>query len=102
MRANGSWCGAQVRLIGLLALVGMAGCSVAISDDEARTTNAGRIVDCTDTRDGEAFTYRGDTVSNVSIGLGGSDSCFDAVDEANKRRTLCKSHESWLKCAVRQ
>lgn len=51
---------------------------------------------CTDTRDGERFSFKGSTIRNAVIGF--SDSCVEVTTDAGKEMTLCKSHEAFIKC----
>jgi hypothetical protein len=52
---------------------------------------------CTDTRDGEKFSFNSNNITNARIGYG-ADSSFDVVDDAGKKRTLTNSMELYLKC----
>ena len=90
-----------LRLSAMLGVLVVGGCSAGVDEAEARKLNAGRVIDCKDTRDGEAFTYRGDDVHNLRIGMAGADSCFSVTSTDGKARELCRSHEAWLKCQRR-
>lgn len=57
-----------------------------------------KISVCKDSRDGETFSFNQKTITNVRMGFLGADSCFDVIDGSGKKRTLCKSHEVFLKC----
>lgn len=52
---------------------------------------------CTDTRDGEVFSYRLENVSNKAR-VTFNDQCFDVTDDTGKKRTMCASHQAFLKC----
>lgn len=56
-----------------------------------------KTVRCTDLRDGEVFTYKSNTVTNIRIG---TDSSFDFVDTKGNKRTARASHEVFLKCKL--
>lgn len=51
---------------------------------------------CVDTRDGERFSFKSENVINARIGI--NDVCFDVTDNNGNERTLCKSHEPYIKC----
>ena len=85
-------------MVGVLVV---CGCTTGVDEDAARKLNAGKVVDCKDTREGEVFTYRGDDVRNVRLGMAGADSCFSVTSTDGKTREMCKSHEAWLKCQRR-
>lgn len=53
---------------------------------------------CTDTRDGETFSFSGENVSRATIGWFGSDTCFDVIDDNGIKRTLCSRHDVFIKC----
>lgn len=56
---------------------------------------------CTDTRDGEKFFFKSSSVRNARIGLLGADTCFEVTISTGEARTLCKSHEAYIKCAAK-
>jgi hypothetical protein len=89
----------RMALIGasLLTTVLAAGCSM---EGHLENGQENRIVDCTDVRDGEKFTFNSDTIKDIRYGIF-ADSCFTVTIESGKERTLCKSHEAWLKCKDR-
>lgn len=82
---------ARYLIVACMALL-FAGCSM-----QGEYSGEHKIIDCTDTRDGEKFTVDSRTITNVRVGIG-ADSCFDAVDNRGVERTLCKSHQAFLKC----
>lgn len=90
-----------LRLSAMLGVLVMYGCTAGTDEDATRKLNAGKVIDCKDTRDGEAFTYRGEDVHNVRLGMVGADSCFSVTSTDGKAREMCKSHEAWLKCQKR-
>lgn len=71
--------------------MGITGCSVSI-DEEIRADNS-----CFDLRDNSTFTFKGETMRNPQWSPVG-ESCFDVTDDSGFHRTICKSHEVWLKC----
>ena len=87
-----------LRLSAMLGALVVGGCSAGVDEAEVRRLNAGRVIDCKDTRDGETFTYSGGDVHNMRIGVAGADSCFSVTSTDGKAREMCKSHEAWLKC----
>jgi len=82
----------RILIIGLMCLL-CTGCSV-----EGEASSEYKEINCTDTRDGETFTIDTDTITTVRVGLLGVDSCFDAIDNNRETRTMCKSHEAFMKC----
>jgi len=89
----------RMALIGasLLTTVLAAGCTMEGSLEGGEKN---KIVDCTDVRDGEKFTFNASTIKNIRYGVF-ADSCFTVTTESGDERTLCKSHEAWLKCKGR-
>lgn len=85
----------------MLGVLVVCGCTAGVDEAETRKLNVGRVIDCKDKRDGETFTYRGDDVHNLRIGIAGADSCFSVTSTDGKAREMCKSHEAWLKCQRR-
>lgn len=57
-----------------------------------------KTMECKDTRDGETFRFSTATLKNIQVGFGGVDTCMNITDSTGRERTLCKSHEAWLKC----
>lgn len=80
------------RLVVLLILVGITGCSVSM-DESTRADNT-----CVDTRDQSTFSFKGETMRNPQWSAALQDVCFDLTDDTGIHRTICKSHEVWLKC----
>lgn len=65
------------------------------------TVAPGRVVDCKDLRDGEAFTIHSEKISNIQVWLGGP-TCFDAIDDHGKKHLgMCSDQQAWLKCEPR-
>ena len=52
---------------------------------------------CTDTRDGETFSFENRTAHNARMGIG-TESSVDIVDDSGRTRTLTKSMEAYWKC----
>lgn len=78
-----------MRKIAFVAIL-LAGCSSPVSVEDTTPQV------CTDTRDGEQFTILPETVERATFTT--NDVCFEVDDTTGRRRTLCKSHEAWLKC----
>lgn len=79
-----------------------ASCAAPVSRvEKIRQENAGKVVNCTDTRDGETFTFRAEKIVSVESGvLFGA--CFEVICDDWRQRKLCSSYEkTWLKCSVR-
>ena len=69
------------------------GCTIA---GESPTED--KHMQCKDMRDNEQFAFSSTTITDVRIGLAGGDSCFTITDDSSQTRTLCKSHELFIKC----
>lgn len=79
----------------LLITVLLAGCTV-----EGRVVDpSDKLTTCTDTRDGETFSYRTRDVSKVRIGFG-TDSYIEVTDTAGKFRRLFQSEAAHWKCST--
>ena len=81
----------------LLIIVGVLFASCTIDGQVGDIRNPGWRI-CTDFRDDSTFRYHTDTIKDVRLGLAGGDTCFTVQEDSGKERTLCKSHESWLRC----
>ncbi len=81
-----------MKTILLGSFIVLAGCTI-----NADVERIGKLTHCTDTRDGEKFTFSDKSITNVRYGIG-ADSCFTVKDESGVVRNLCKSHEVFLKC----
>lgn len=80
--------------IGLIALL-LVGCTVSGDlTDESRDKH----YTCTDTRDGEVFSFSGSTVTQVRAGVLGGSSSFTVIDDSGEERTLRSNMEVYLKC----
>ena len=73
----------------------LSGCSMEGGAIAENSKN--KIVQCTDTRDGEVFSFLSNNVSNARISLDGNHG-FSVVDTDGNYRELNKSMESYLKC----
>lgn len=80
----------------LTAMLGGCGMKAEVADD-----GKGKHMFCTDTRDGEKFSFKASTITNASVGMLGLDSCFDVTTDSGNARTLCKSHEAFIKCETK-
>lgn len=81
-----------MKRICLLLLAGLCGCQM-----QADAVKTGATLTCVDTRDGERFSFKDESIRDAAYGLG-ADSCMTVTDNAGKERRLCKSHEAFLKC----
>ncbi len=79
-------------LLGFVVM--LFGCSLPLDTDNI---TGPEISYCTDTRDGEVFSFRKDKVLYGQASL--NDVCIVVIDESGVERQLCKSHEIWLKCS---
>ena len=81
-------------LLLLVGSMGLLGCQMkADITDESRRSH----ITCTDTRDGEKFSFRGATVRDAVQGFGTAH-CFTVTDDTGMVRRLCSSQEVYLKC----
>ena len=78
----------------MLVIVVLSGCS--IETDVSATKETAGIKRCVDMRDGEKFSFSTDQIKRGQISL--DDFCINITDIAGKKRTLCKSHEPFIKC----
>ena len=82
----------QILLI--LAIVSIIGCTVGGSE----VVNKNEVKVCTDTRDGETFSFNTNSVTNVRRGVLGEPTTFDVIDGEGNKRSLSSSMEVYLKC----
>ncbi len=61
-----------------------------------------KIMDCTDTRDGERFSFSAKTVTNVRVSILTEDGSLDLIDMNGTKRSITKSMEKYLKCKERK
>lgn len=86
------WYGCMLFGAVLGLLIPADGCSVEVAETIEHTWQV-----CTDTRDDETFRFHTSTISDASWNPWG-DTCFKVEDDTGRERTLCKSHEAWMKC----
>lgn len=79
----------------ILASLFLSACTMEGSLSES---SKNKNVKCTDTRDGEVFTYNTNTATNVRIGTSGGS--LDVVDSNGVSRHLSSPMELYLKCVV--
>lgn len=82
----------MTKIIYALLLMVLSGCQM-----QADAAKTGATLNCVDTRDGERFSFKDESIRDVAYGIG-ADSCMTVTDNAGKERRLCKSHEAFLKC----
>ena len=78
----------------LIALL-CCGCTVdggSVSEDDLN-----KVMVCTDTRDGEVFSFNTNTVTNVRQGFGAPHT-MEVTTLNGDKRTLNSDMEVWLKC----
>jgi len=80
---------------GMLLCLALSSCTVPAEVSDA---DRSAVMRCTDTRDGETFTYAVSSARNLRVGLGGADTCGTVTDSDGNERTLCKSQEVYMKC----
>lgn len=73
-------------------IFGLVGCSI-----EGEMQNKNMLINCTDTRDGEKWSYNTNTVSNVRVGIGSPHS-MDLVDTEGRKRHVTSDMETYIKC----
>lgn len=56
------------------------------------------LLNCTDSRNGEMFSYRPIDVYDVRIGLLGGETCLSLTDTTNRDRTFCSPEFSTVRC----
>lgn len=78
----------------LLLVALLAGCGAQVSPDQKHTTQS-----CVDTRDGERFEFSTTTARDGHWSP--QDVCFTVTDTQGAVRTLCKTHEVFLKCKAK-
>lgn len=83
-------------MIGLVLLFLIGACTM-----KSDVIDDGKTNFCTDSRDGEKFSFKTSSVKSVMVGMLGAESCFDITDSNGKDRTLCKSQEAFIKCVSR-
>jgi len=77
-----------------IAALVLTGCTVKAHVSEE---DANKLMVCTDTRDGEVFSFNTNTVTNMRAGFG-VPSSFDILTTEGKEMTLNNNMEAWLKC----
>ena len=82
------------KILLVLFSIGFVACTFesSITDD---TRN--KIATCTDTRDGEQFSFNTNDITNVRYGIGAAHS-LTVVDFTGKTRYLTGDMESYIKC----
>lgn len=76
-----------------LSVVTMVGCTVGGSE----VINKNEVKVCTDSRDGETFSFNTNSVTNVRRGIG-APTTFNVIDSEGNKRSLSTSMEVYLKC----
>lgn len=79
----------------IIAFICLAGCTMEGGGVSAEDLN--KTVTCTDTRDGETFSFNTNSVTNTRIGIGAPTS-FDVTTDDGRKMTINSSMEAWLKC----
>ena len=75
----------------IIALM-LTGCTV-----DANIEHSDKHMFCTDTRDGETFSFETRTAHNGRMGIG-TGSAVDIVDDTGRTRTLTQTMEAYWKC----
>ena len=78
----------------LILLVVLSGCTYESTLDKSELDKS---VTCTDTRDGEVFTFLTNNVTNVTSSTSNGAS-FDVVTTEGKSMHITSAAEAWLKC----
>ncbi len=78
----------------IFMIILLSGCTF---DSGVSEESKNKVMTCTDTRDGETFTFKTNDITNARVGFI-SDTSFDVVDLSGVKRTLTKSMELYIKC----
>lgn len=82
---------------GAIALL-IQSCSASL-DATVAPEDMDRVYVCTDTRDGEVFSYNTNTITNARITiLGGGPSSMDIVTTDGRKMTVTSAMTAWWKC----
>ena len=79
----------------IISLLLISGCTMKaeVSEDDLN-----KIKICTDTRDGEVFSFNTNSMTNVRAGFGGAESSVDIVTFEGKKMTVYARMEAYIKC----
>ncbi len=83
----------KMLLLSSILLV-LGGCSFEVADGFENLD-----MSCTDTRDGETFTYNTDTIRDIQVTLNGNYS-FNIRDDTGKLRWFTGMSEAYYKCTT--
>ena len=81
----------QILIVSISIII--LGCTV---DGDITHNNIHQL--CTDTRDGEQFSFYTKTAHNARMGFGGAVSSVDIIDDTGKKRTITEGMEAYWKC----
>lgn len=81
----------------LLSII--AGCTVKGGEVVGEDKN--KIMDCTDIRDGDIFSFNTNSITNIRLGIG-SPNTADIVTLSGKNMTISSGMESYIKCTKRR
>lgn len=86
----------KTAMIVVLICISLSACTMKA---EVSEQDKNKIVTCTDTRDGESFSFHTNTVRDTWVGL--NDTCYTATDFQGRNRKLCGSMIDFMKCISR-
>ncbi len=78
----------------IFMIIFLSGCTF---DSGVSEESKNKVITCTDTRDGEIFTFKTNDITNVRSGFM-ADSSFDVVDQNGIKRTLTSISHIYIKC----
>lgn len=84
-----------------LALIFLLGCGCML-EGQVKEDRKDQIYDCTDTRDGEKFSFNTNDVDQIGIGVLVGTYRFRVVDENGKVWEIHDRDSVWLKCHPRK
>ncbi len=85
----------KISLTTLIPLILLTGC---LEREAALIEQDNKVMECTDTRDGEVFTYETDNVKDISSSGILGDISITVIDNDGNERVLKKEMEAYLKC----
>jgi len=81
----------------ILAIVFFTLISACTYQAEVSEEDINNHVTCTDTRDGEVFSFHAKNMSNIRVGMDGYAS-MDIIDDKGNKRSVNNGMEIYLKC----
>jgi hypothetical protein len=85
---------------GLSFLIALLCSSCTVEGVDVAEHDKNKIIDCKDTRDGDAFSFNTNTVKDVRAGIG-APTTFTVTTLDGKEKHLSSDMEAYLKCEKR-